>query len=229
MCRRGNQRQPGGTSCNSGRPIAAVFWICRPRSPEMIGKLRLERRDERVSEREAEDGEGPCVVFEVRRDRLGNDPREPMYCATGLSVANLAMHPCSAVRTGAGSCRRWRSTPPSPARTRPGRWDGGGSGLNWEALDIVQGVTAAQERKGLAPGRGSGLPRPKAGGRCVRQLALDPSFSRSATICAATSSPRARPLSLFFPSGTGASDSASAASSCGWLAGNRRTRTPVRR
>ena len=42
---------------------------------------------------------------------------------------------------------------------------GGGSGLNWAALCIVQGVTAAQERKGLAPVRGSGCqnPRPTGG------------------------------------------------------------------
>src|SRR5580765_7212205 len=55
MCRRGNQRQPGGILQLRKADRRGVLDR-RSRAPEMIGKLRLERRDERVSEGEAEDG-----------------------------------------------------------------------------------------------------------------------------------------------------------------------------
>jgi hypothetical protein len=73
----------------------------------MIGKLRLERRDERVSEREAEDGEGACIVFEVRRDRLGNDPREPMILRNRIVGREPGDAPllCCANRAGCAADR----------------------------------------------------------------------------------------------------------------------------
>src|SRR4051794_1360887 len=86
------------------------------------------------------------------------------YCATGLSVANLAMHSCSAVRTELFVPPIAFNSARSCANICP-KMEGGGSGLNWVALDIVQGVTVVQDRKGLAPVRGSGCqyPRPVGG------------------------------------------------------------------
>src|SRR5438876_1697684 len=103
---------------------------------------------------------------------------------------------------------------------------GGGPRRNWSALSSVHGVTSFQDRNGLAPVRGSGCQNPSPTGGVYGKPTSDPSLARSATICAATSTPTAIPSSFLLPSGTCDSELASAASSAACSLGKRRTSTP---
>ena len=120
----------------------------------MVGELSFKRRDEGVRQRETKDRERAHHVQGLTAPPARRSG-EPMV----LGDRVVGCEPGGALLIEGPN---GLVTPPiafNSARSSANRCSwmvGGGFGRNWSAVSMVQGVTLAEERNGLAPVRGSG-------------------------------------------------------------------------